>query len=172
MASGENMDAVHRFMGKFHIVDECSCWVWHAAKHRFGYGMFAFPNRKTVSTAHRVSWLLFMGEIPDGMHVLHKCDVPACVNPDHLFLGSHQENMTDKAEKGRAPSGENHWSRRAPDNVARGERSGHARLTEEDVASIRAGCSSGVTQKEMSRKYSIDPSHVSDIVNRKRWAHV
>jgi len=76
-----------------------SCWLWTAYRNWAGYGLFKFgPGLVNV---HRISWQYRHGEIPEGMHVLHKCDVRNCVNPDHLFLGTHQDNMNDKGLKGR-----------------------------------------------------------------------
>ena len=75
------------------------CWEWQAAKTRLGYGRFA-PEGTTVK-AHRVSFELCKGPIPDGMHVMHSCDNPPCVNPEHLSLGSNQDNVNDREAKGR-----------------------------------------------------------------------
>jgi hypothetical protein len=75
------------------------CWLWLGATSPSGYGnIYAFGSSLR---AHRASWVIFRGAIPAGMHVLHKCDTPSCVNPDHLFLGSHADNMADKVRKGR-----------------------------------------------------------------------
>jgi HNH endonuclease len=73
--------------------------------------MLSEPPKKGCEAAHRISWMLFRGEIPVDAHVLHKCDVTLCVNPDHLFLGTHTDNMQDCVTKGRKvmPSGPNHW---------------------------------------------------------------
>lgn len=78
------------------------CWLWDAAWKARGYG---YCNRKSIglgTAAHRISYSLFVGDIPEDMHVLHKCDITCCVNPDHLFLGSHDDNMKDMARKGRS----------------------------------------------------------------------
>ena len=79
------------------------CWVWDRYVDACGYGRLAPVQGEVL--AHRVAWLVFCGPIPKGMHVLHKCDTPACVNPAHLWLGSHQDNMADRGSKGRARGG-------------------------------------------------------------------
>lgn len=110
-----------RFEKKIKITD--SCWTWEGRKHRQGYGLF-FYNGKT-RYAHRVSYELYIGEIPkgEGFHgtcVLHKCDNTSCVNPSHLFLGTHKDNMIDKELKGR------------------GGQTGHPRkLSDEDILRIK-----------------------------------
>lgn len=76
------------------------CWMWRGSLSKStGYGKFSFLHGTYL--AHRVSWMLFRGLIPEGLFILHKCDNPPCVNPDHLFLGTHAENMRDMLEKGR-----------------------------------------------------------------------
>lgn len=76
-----------------------SCWLWTAAKNEKGYGIFGL--RKETDKAHRIAWRLTIGEIPIGLFVLHKCDVPNCVNPAHLFLGTNLDNVRDMIAKGR-----------------------------------------------------------------------
>lgn len=75
------------------------CWVWVAGHDGYGYGAIRYKGKSVVT--HRVSWEMANGLIPDGMKVLHRCDNPPCVNPDHLFLGTHQDNMADMKEKKR-----------------------------------------------------------------------
>ena len=95
------------------------CWFWAGTLYKSGYGSFAShcapDGSGRNSRAHRYAWELFVGPIPDGMKVLHRCDQRSCVNPDHLFLGTHQDNMDDMAIKGR---GRKSWLHSLPPGVA------------------------------------------------------
>lgn len=98
-----------RFYKKFIVHPGSRCWIWTASLRgdfKGGYGQIGLDRRRGVHDAHRVSWLLHHGEIPTGMCVLHKCDNPKCVNPEHLFLGTRTENTLDMITKGRG-----HWQR-------------------------------------------------------------
>lgn len=83
--------------------NEDGCWIWQSTIAWRGYGLYSM-NRKRLA-AHRASWIIHKGEIPDGLFVLHKCDVRTCVNPDHLFLGTQKDNMQDCIKKGRYSNG-------------------------------------------------------------------
>lgn len=112
------------------------------------------PLGLKLAYAHRVSWQIHRGPIPTGLHVLHKCDNPACVNPDHLFLGSDDDNREDKLKKKRQPRGATHWN---------------TKLSEKDVRSIRADTR---RYRAIAAEYSIHPMSVGDIKRRKSWAHI
>src|SRR5436190_17812213 len=129
------------------------CWLWTGTLDRNGYGRFGIDGRQPA--AHRVSWRLHRGEIPVGLYVCHHCDVPGCVNPEHLFLGTQTDNMRDRTRKGR---------------TARGERQGHSKLRTDDVLEIRR--LTGSSQREIARRFGISQSMVSDIVSRRKWCHV
>ena len=134
------MSIEERFWNK---VDRCGpdeCWEWLADKELKGYGRFKVAGR--VIKAHRFAWELENGEVPKDLCVLHKCDVPSCVNPAHLFLGTRGDNNRDCIRKGRGgsqthpellPRGDQHWTRLYPEKVPRGDRSG-ARLHPERLA--------------------------------------
>ena len=135
------------------------CWEWTASKSR-GYGQFR-RNRKQEKS-HRVAWTLTKGEIPSGLLVLHKCDNPVCVNPEHLFLGTYQDNMDDMVEKGRdvkiaGEFGETHHS---------------AKLTEEDVLEIRNLKKKGVKAKVLAEHYGVHQVTISSIVRKHTWKHI
>lgn len=127
-----------------------SCWEWVGARATFGYGTMGYSNRQWL--AHRASWIIHFGPIPDGMEVCHTCDNPSCVNPYHLFLGSHLDNMRDMATKGRHPM--------------------MGRITEEDVREIRRLAEGGMSQQKIAKHYGIVQQQVSRIVRRERWASV
>ena len=109
-----------KFQEKYVVSGESGCWLWTASKDVEGYGQMAHKGKRYRS--HRLSFELHKGEIPDGLKVLHKCDNPSCVNPDHLFLGTHQENMDDMLAKGRQQKGSRH---------------AHSKITEEVAALIK-----------------------------------
>ena len=89
-----------RFHSKYAPVPFSGCWVWMGALSGKGYGKLMLKEHR-LESAHRLSWLLHRGPIPDGLHVLHRCDVRTCVNPDHLFLGTNLDNIRDRIAKGR-----------------------------------------------------------------------
>jgi len=97
-----------RFHDSYIPVTECGCWLWTKTTYGRGYGcMFLTKTGGPRNMkAHRFSWELHNGPIPDGLHVLHKCDVRTCVNPDHLFLGTNQDNIDDRVKKGRSNNGQ------------------------------------------------------------------
>lgn len=89
-----------RFNAKWTGEPNSGCWLWLASVNSGGYGQFGWGASRHIP-AHRASWLLHRGPIPEGMDVLHRCDIPSCVNPDHLRIGTHTENMADKVQRGR-----------------------------------------------------------------------
>ncbi|HEX5017672.1 MAG TPA: HNH endonuclease [Actinomycetes bacterium] len=136
------------------------CWVWTAAQNGHGYGQLTVKLiRKSPIKAHHMVLLLERGMDIGGLYALHHCDNRLCVNPDHIFLGTHQDNMDDMVSKGR-------------DRKALGELSSNAKLTAEDVAEIRRGRSSGETVVSLARRFSVSEVAIRDIIFRRTWRHV
>lgn len=144
----------YRFFDKI-IFGVSECWHWRGSVNRLGYGCFNFGGE---TKAHRVSWMMSNGKIPVGAHVLHRCDNRQCVNPDHLFLGTHADNMRDREAKGRA----NRHSTSGEDNPM-------ATLTWQQVQEIRGMVDSGERQVDVCRKFGVSPMTVSRIVRRETW---
>lgn len=157
-------DVPSRFWSK--VLKTDTCWLWTGATcgGKWPYGKFGPGGRgKSPQQAHRVSWKFANGEIPEGLWVLHKCDNPRCVNPDHLFLGLPLDNSQDMVRKGRsAPM-------RAPKPYNDGEKNPFAKLTTEAVLDIR---SSTETQFVMAKKYGVCPATISFVRTRRRWKSV
>lgn len=128
------------------------CHYWTGTTTVGGYGMYGYIGFK-LYLAHRVSYTLFHGEIPKGLFVCHRCDNRLCVNPDHLFTGTHKDNMEDMAKKRRSQLG---------------ERNPNAKLSIEDVLTIRY-YSGVISQATLSKIFHVCPSHLSAIVHNKKW---
>lgn len=154
------------------------CILWEGAKAGNGYGVRSV-NKKMVYS-HRYAWeAANQRVVPCGMVIAHRCDTPACVNPDHLFCCTQAENLADMRAKNRGNNGLRHGSKTKPERVARGERVGSAKLTPEVVKQIRAeyvraraGQPSPTSLSAIGRKYGIAFQTVSKIVNRTSWSHV
>lgn len=138
-----------RFEAKIYYAID-SCWYWTGCVCKFGYGRIRVNGVSELST--RISYTLFKGGIPDGMYVCHRCDNPACVNPDHLFLGSQSDNMKDMMNKGR--------------RGYYGEENPRTKLKESDILTIRSGA---FTVTELMTKYQMTYSGVWNIIHRRSW---
>lgn len=149
--------AESRFWKKVEKTD--GCWLWTGLVTRTGYGTIRVKGRAT--STHRFSWEIHFGQIPEGRGyhgtcVCHHCDVRNCVRPEHLFLGTNLDNTTDRDQKGRRAH-------------IRGERIGTAKVTAEQVLSIRADTR---PHREIAADHGLHPSAVSSIKSRKNWKHV
>jgi hypothetical protein len=136
------------------------CWEWTGAKGSHGYGNSYYNGKAQL--AHRVSWQLAHGDIPSsseyhGTCVCHTCDNRACVNPDHLFLGTHKDNMADRDAKGKSPIGELNG--------------GGGKLTEQDIPRIRDMLRCGAKQKDIADWFGVSPSMVYRIKRGQAWRH-
>lgn len=144
-----------RFEAKFVKDPVTECWNWQGCRDKNGYS-YIRVNHRTVR-AYRVSWELYKGKIPDGMHICHHCDNPSCVNPDHLFLGNNYDNIQDCINKGR-------------NNI--GERNARAKLSRGQIAIIRFMLKAAISQSDIAKLFSISQSNVSRINTRNIWNHL
>lgn len=139
------------------------CWPWMGYRHR-GYGEVSWGMR--MQRAHRIAWMLANGPIPSGLWVLHKCDNPPCCNPAHLYLGTHDDNVRDKVERGRQGKMPPDFRQRIRPVI--GERQGQAKLRDADGDEIRRAAARGTPQRELARQYRVGESTISRVVLRKR----
>lgn len=147
------------------------CWPWKFGKNPDIYGLMRIGKNKMV--AHRVSFIIHNGAVPDSLLVLHKCDNPPCVNPNHLFAGTHQENMDDMVKKGRSAKGLKNGQHTKPEKTVVGSAHGKSKLTESDVREIRSlYAAGGIKQSELASRFGITPQNISDIVIFATWKHV
>lgn len=144
-----------RFWAKVSKGDTDACWLWkgHITKH--GYGVIQKKGRNSLAKAHRISWEIHYGAIPHGLRILHHCDIRACVNPSHLFIGTQQQNVQDAEAKGRMyhPHGEANHA---------------AKLTVSQVQEIRS-LYGDLNQSQLAKRYGVAQTTISAIVRRVNW---
>lgn len=140
------LPGIIRFFGSIEKTKEC--WLWKRGKDKAGYGKITI-NKFPVG-AHVISYLLYNGAIPDMLHVCHSCDNPQCVNPEHLWLGTHQDNMKDRDKKGRG-------------STAR------AKLCMDEAQEIRKCVKLGATHKEMAGRFGVISATINSIIQNKTW---
>lgn len=144
-----------RFWAK--VLQTEACWIWRGAVDKDGYGYYAFAEGEKKNKAHHLAFEDQIGPIPLGLFVLHHCDNPPCVNPQHLFLGTQQDNLADMCAKGRQARGESH---------------GLSQLNSDDIIAIRRFKQERVPQHAIAKWFGISQGNVSNIIHRKRWGHV
>lgn len=150
---------LERLLNFIKVDDNTGCWNWTGALHWKGYGKITINGKSC--RAHRVSYELHREPIPQGLYVLHHCDNRSCINPEHLFLGTHADNMADMTEKGRGRLGS---------RGKRGETNHCAKLTETDAREIRSAV--GISGVALATKYGVSPRQVLRIRAGKKWAHL
>lgn len=150
-----------RFWAKVNrVTHKLGCWIWLGWRDKDGYGNLSLPGRRGGSIrAHRFSWMIHYGPIPEGLCVCHKCDNPWCVNPKHLFLGTHYDNWHDMKDKRR-------WK---PGGQLSGEKHTQAKLCDTDIREIR---DSNLSGPELARKFSVQKQTIYSIRNRQTWKHI
>lgn len=153
VSQGFSRKTLYRFWRKIRITEQC--WMWTGCCDACGYGrVHVERGGLKVTKASRLSWMIHFGPIPNGMHVLHKCDNPPCVNPNHLWLGTHKDNMDDRDRKGR---------------VRHGETAGMAKLTRAQVREIKERLKHREFQTHIARQYGVSPHAIWQIANNLTW---
>lgn len=150
-------ELIGRFYTKIEKEDENGCWIWGASKNQYGYGQIAFQKKPIL--AHRLSYIIHKGNISKSCVIRHTCDTPACVNPNHLEIGTQADNMNDM------------WERKRGNTTIKSRGCHHylSKLTEEQVKSIR---SSNKTVQELSDDYNIKYHAMWNIVHKRTWKHL
>lgn len=140
-----------------HVVEDGECWILDLVPSDSGYVNISLGRKDERTTAHRFVYEHCNGPIPEGLQVRHKCDRRNCIQPKHLELGTHQDNMDDRSERQRG---------------VKGERSGMAKLTEMDVLAIRAAYTAGNTITNLARQYGRGESTIHSVIQRRTWRHI
>jgi hypothetical protein len=148
------------------------CWEWTGLKSSKGYGRL--PNKHGTCLASRIVWRMLYGPIPQGLVVRHVvCRNPGCVNPVHLALGTHADNMADMVRDGMSTRADKHWARLHPEKRARGTRNGSARLSESSVIRIREAYATGQhSQRALAVEFGVSQRTIGKVTRGLVWTHV
>jgi hypothetical protein len=146
------------------------CWEWQGRRRQDGYGRVYDPRRKRQQGAHRISFELAYGPIPGGLLVMHRCDHPPCVNPDHLEIGTIGRNTRDASARGRLAFGGRNGLVMLPHRAPHGERNRNAKLTSAQVSEMRRlRAENGMTYEKLAAIYCVGISTVGKIIKGRRW---
>lgn len=161
-AKAERTGTLGERLKKYSLAKDTGCIEWTGNRMRKGYGILKFryhplANEYGNVLVHRAAYFEAHGEIPKGLFVCHKCDNPPCINPDHLFLGTHQDNDQDKINKGRHPKGSNTYN---------------AKLNEEQVSIIKRRYLDGEKQVPLAKEFGVPRSTIDNLVRGKTWKHI
>lgn len=152
-----DQELVKRFWAKVEVAGANDCWHWKASTAGKGYGQIKVPGTRRQMYAHRLSYEIHCGPVPDGMLVMHSCDNPPCVNPNHLSVGTYGENLQDMAAKYRH---------------LYGERNAQAKLTELQVEMVFTIFDGGLGRDEIAKCVGASKTHIDRILRGERWRHV
>jgi hypothetical protein len=155
------------FMARVAVNPGSDCWLWTGPVNADGYGRPAHGGE----SSHRMAWRFANGPIPKGLCVCHKCDVRNCVNPDHLFLGTHLENIQDAARKGRMKGKENSPFV-AGHKYATGAANHKAKLDDDKVREIRRRHAAGEPKRGLAAEFGVSRANISQICLGRIWSHV
>lgn len=144
---------LRRFYAKIKV-NGYGCWEWQAWKDPKGYGYFFFNGKKT--RAHRASFAIHRGVIPEDLIVMHSCDNPSCVNPEHLFVGTYSDNANDMHSKGRG-------------NTPHGERHSQSKLKRKDIPKIRCMSNEGKTSKHIAAMFNVSKGAIQHVLKGRTW---
>lgn len=151
------------------------CWEWNRPIKDGLRPQFWVNTLKRSINSNRIAYYLHYKKQPSELIVCHSCDNPKCCNPNHLWLGTDNDNMQDMIKKGRdrKACGDDNGARKKPERVARGERQGLSKLKELDILKIRfLKNTSDISNRKLAKLFSVSPSCIDDIVNRKKWSHI
>lgn len=161
-SSRERIETATQFFGRCIPVTETGCWLWTGSTTTDGYGSLRFDGK--WSMAHRLAYALEKGEIPVGMLVCHKCDVPLCCNPDHLFAGTHKDNIQDCVRKGRIATGERLGQYTKPESVPRGDKHYAMKIPAACKGQIRQRVAAGEKQSRIADEFGVSATTINYII--------
>jgi hypothetical protein len=142
------------FLNKISPEPNSGCWLWTAAVDQFGYGLFGVGGSGKNTRAHRWAYEYYKGKIPPKMKACHTCDVPSCVNPDHLFIGTDADNIRDRNKKNR---------------TAKGVKIGNSVIKPEQVSLIR---SSALSERSLAKELKVSRGTINAIRSGRTWSHI